>query len=87
MNIQNIIYQLNSFIRERYHVAENDMDFNENVHLFDYGYIDSFGVIDLIQFVENHFKIKINDNDLVITPLNTINEIAIFIEKRSKGEI
>ena len=58
-----------------------------DVHLFDYGYIDSFGAVELTSFVENKFSIKISNSDLVIHPLNTINEIAEFVFKRRGGEI
>lgn len=79
--------QLRLFIQEHFKVPPNDQDFSDDVHLFDYGYVDSFGAVELTTFVKNQFGVEIKDNDLIVYPLNTIDEIATFIVKRTKGEI
>jgi len=70
---------LQDFVRRRYSVASDDPDFSNSVNLFDYGYVDSFGMVDLIAFVETTFSITISESDLVTSPLNTIEEIADFV--------
>ena len=87
MDINEIIAQLRQFIRNQFQVTEGDSDFNDNVHLFDYGYIDSFGAVTLTSYVENTFGIRIADSDMIAFPLNTISEIATFVVRRRKGEI
>ena len=42
MDIDEVISELRGFIRERFGIPENDSDFNDEVNLFNYGYIDSF---------------------------------------------
>ena len=79
--------QLRSFIRERFAVPDTDPDFSDEVHLFDYGYVDSFGAVDLNAFVEQTFAIKVTPSDLIAYPLNTIDEISGFIARRRAGEI
>lgn len=81
-DVNTVSQRLDEFIRTRFEIAPDDPDFTKDVHLFDYGYIDSFGAQELITFVETTFEIKINDDDLVKYPLNTVNEIAGFIIKR-----
>lgn len=78
---------LNTYIREHFKVPPTDPDFSEEVHLFDYGYIDSFGAVELTNFVQNQFHIPITESDLVAYPLNSIREIATFIQQRQKGLI
>lgn len=78
MDIARAMDELRTFIRQRYNIPLDDPDFNDSVHLFDYGYIDSFGAVDLIAFVESTFNITISQSDLVAYPLNTIREIAEF---------
>jgi acyl carrier protein len=79
--------QLRTFIRQKFKIPEQDGEFNDDVHLFDYGYVDSFGAVELTTFVEKTFGTKISENDLVAYPLNTINEIADFVWKRQKGAV
>lgn len=78
--------RLRSYIRERYNVPQDDPDFTDDVHLFDYGYIDSFGATDLIRFVESEFGVIVGHSDLVAYPFNTIHEISDFLAARVPGE-
>jgi acyl carrier protein len=71
--------ELNSHIRRDYGVANNDPDFSDDVHLFDYGYIDSLGAARLTAFLESKFSIKISESDLLGFPFTTIREIADFV--------
>ena len=83
--ISQIATKLRAFIREKFRIPDNDPDFNDDVHLFDYGYVDSFGAVDLTTFVESAFAVKITESDLVAFPLNTVREIATFVAKRKNG--
>ena len=87
MENQDIMSQLRQFIRQQFGVPENDPDFNDNVDLFNYGYIDSFGAVELTNFMESKFSMRIADSDWAAFPLSTIEEISTFISKRQKGEI
>ena len=87
METAEIATEIHSFIRERFNVPAEDPDFTNDVHLFEFGYVDSFGAVDLTVFVERRFSIAISESDMVLYPLNTINEIADFVSRRRKGEI
>lgn len=87
METTQIATELRQFIRERYGVPENDQDFNDDVDLFNYGYIDSFGAVALISFIEKQFAIQFTNADWVAFPLSTINQITSFVTKRQKGEV
>ena len=85
MDLTDIKTRLRDYIREHYEVPPTDEDFTDDVHLFDYGYVDSFGAVDLIKFTENTFGVTVGQSDLVAYPLNTINEISEFILMRLQG--
>ena len=87
LELTQIVDQLRSFIQERFEVSETDPGFSNDVHLFDYGYVDSFGAVELNSFVERTFAIKVTPSDLIAFPLNTIQEIATFIARRRAGEV
>ena len=52
--------------------------------LLDEGIIDSLGVLDLVNFIEEEFKISISDEDLVPENFQSIQSIAIFIEQKQE---
>lgn len=81
-SIEEIAVEIRKFVMERFKVPADDPDFHDDIHLFDYGYVDSFGAVDLTTFVEQRFGVKISESDLVAFPLNTIQEIAVFVLNR-----
>jgi methoxymalonate biosynthesis acyl carrier protein len=87
MDLDDAMKQLRRFIRERFTIPENDVKFHDDVHLFDHGYVDSFGAVALIAFVEQNFAIKMTQNDLIAFPMNTIREISDFALKRKQGQL
>lgn len=87
MEIEAIKSELRNYIRENYRVSQDDPDFTDNVHLYDYGYVDSFGSVQLKAFVESRFAVHFSEADLTAVPMNTVEQIAGFVAKRTKGEI
>jgi methoxymalonate biosynthesis acyl carrier protein len=87
MELEAMMTQLRDYICERFSVPNDDPGFNDDVHLFDYGYVDSFGAADLISFVEKAFSVQVKPSDLVAYPLNTVREISTFALKRRQGAL
>jgi acyl carrier protein len=84
-DVNAVLRGLETFVRGRFDIAPEDPDFGSDVHLFDYGYVDSFGAQEIIAFIEATYQIKITDDDLVKYPLNTLNEISRFVVQRRVG--
>ncbi|MDF2667831.1 MAG: hypothetical protein K0R67_137 [Paenibacillus sp.] len=78
-----IMHELEQHIRTRYEVEEDDRDYTPDVHLFDYGYIDSIGATALIAHIEKTYSLQVTNQDLMLYSLNTIREIAEFIVKKT----
>src|SRR5437763_244894 len=47
MDIDDIKQNLRGYIVQRFTVPADDVEFTDDVHLFDYGYVDSFGAVEL----------------------------------------
>jgi D-alanine--poly(phosphoribitol) ligase subunit 2 len=86
MHTEAIRSELRKFVRQQFSIPENDPDFSDDIDLFNYGYIDSIGAVELTAFVEKHFGIRFSDSDWVNSPLNSIGEISFFIGKRLEGQ-
>ncbi|MFD7524794.1 acyl carrier protein [Paenibacillus chitinolyticus] len=81
--MEEIIKQLEEHIRTRYEIEEDDDDFGVDVHLFDYGFIDSMGATALIAHIEQTYGIQVTNQDLMLYPMNTVREIAQFISTKT----
>ena len=84
LTLEQITGPLEAFVREKFEVEDDDPDFDADVHLFDYGYVDSFGAVALGTFVQDKFGVEVRDQDLVVHSMNTLNEIAAFVSLRRK---
>ena len=82
MHTEEIASQLRTFVQHRFSIPENDPDFSDDVDLFNYGYIDSIGAVELTGFAERQFGIQFTDSDWVSYPLSSVREISIFVAKR-----
>ncbi|HLP72144.1 MAG TPA: acyl carrier protein [Bacteroidales bacterium] len=61
--------------------AENGK-INNDTLVFKEGFFDSMGFIRLITFLENEFRIKISDDDLVEKNFESINSMSDFVQSR-----
>lgn len=86
MHTDEIRSELRKFIRLQFAIPENDPDFSDDIDLFNYGYIDSFGAVELTGFIERQFGTTFADSDWTKFPLNSIREISTFVAKRLEGE-
>lgn len=76
-----VIETISEFIREKFEIGD-DPDFTNDVHLFNEGFVDSFGAVEIIHFVEETYNIEITQRDITLFPMNTVEEIAEVVESK-----
>ena len=69
------------FARREFSIKDSDQRFDRTVDLFEDGYVDSIGVIELIQFLESTFAIDIPEEDLFSPEFSTIDGIARIVTR------
>ena len=87
METPEIMQAVREYVKSHFHVPEGDADFSDDVHLFNFGYVDSFGAMELTAFVMEHCSITITPSDLIAHELNSIRQISTFAAKRKTGEL
>jgi acyl carrier protein len=55
---------------------------NDDTLLFEQGIFDSIGLLLLIEFIKDEFKVTTSDDDLLMENFESINSISIFITKK-----
>lgn len=53
--------------------------------IFQEGFFDSMGFVLLIDYIEEHCKIKTNDSDLIEENFESINAINEFVNRKLNG--
>ena len=54
--------------------------------LLESGIIDSLGVLDLVAFIEEEFKIRVEDDDLTPENFQSIDRMMAFVDRKRNGE-
>ena len=56
---------------------------NDDTSFLEDGIIDSTGILELVEFLENDFSIAIQDEELIPEHFDSINNIASFLASKS----
>ena len=69
------------YIKQKVHVEADKV--KDDSLIFKEGFLDSMGFIVLITFLEEEFKIRTYDSDLIEENFESINAITDFVAKKS----
>lgn len=75
--------RVKKYIHQNVHVEANKI--KDESLIFREGFMDSMGFIVLVTFLEEEFKIKTVDADLLEENFESINAITGFVAKKSGG--
>ena len=75
--------KIKDFIIENFLFGE-ESDLNGDTSFLEEGIIDSTGVLELIEFLEEEFEIEIDDEDMIPENLDSLNNLEKFIAKLLK---
>jgi acyl carrier protein len=73
--------EIRQFITEKFLFNSDDPP-ADDVSLLDTNIVDSVGILEVVAFLESHFHLKVEDEELTAANLDSINKIASFIEKK-----
>ena len=73
--------KVKNFIVERFPLAKQKI-VGPNDFLIETGIVDSLGILDLVNFVEEEFKITVSDEDLVPEIFQSIQSITSFVNEK-----
>ncbi len=77
-------FQIKGFIVDNF-LFGNAEGLNNDTSFLDEGIIDSTGVLEMITFLEETFSIKVEDEELVPENLDSIDNVAAFLERKLKS--
>ena len=76
--------EIHNYIVETFNI-EADEDFTQDVNLFDYGYVDSLDAMTILAYLESNFGINISQRDLMLYPMNSINDLVAVVKIKKEG--
>lgn len=73
---------ITGFIRENFIAGRSDVSIDPDESLIESGIMDSTGVLELVEYLESTFTIKVEDEELVPENLETVNNIIKFLKTK-----
>lgn len=80
-----IVDRTRTWVRENFLYMRPDWKFGDDDPLLGSGVIDSIGVIELVEFLQSAFSVKVADDEIVEQNLGTLNAIGRFVSGKLPG--
>jgi acyl carrier protein len=74
--------EIRRFILEKFPLARR-LQLKDSDALLESGMVDSLGVLDLVNFLEQQFSITVTDDELVPENFQSVERIVAFVETRT----
>jgi acyl carrier protein len=71
--------KIRSFILENVLAGSRGATLNDNDSFLEKGIIDSTGILELVSFIEDEFKIQVRDEELVPDNFDSVSKLAGYI--------
>ncbi len=75
--------KIRTFIVENFLFGQ-DEGLNDDSSFLDGGIIDSTAILELVNFLEEQFSIKVDDEELVPENLDSISNVVAYLERKVK---
>jgi acyl carrier protein len=85
MDLDNVRRSLRKFILENYLFTDDESTLKNEDSFLDGGILDSMGILELIEFLEESLGIKVEGDELVPDNLDSINNLLNFIRSMSQA--
>jgi len=72
------------FIQKQFRIVDT-VPALRSTHLFESGFVDSAGVVELIAFVESTFKVRLGDDQVFSEDFTTIDGISTIVAGMTSG--
>ncbi len=69
---------LRNYILENYLFTDDESALNDGDSFLDKGILDSTGIMELIYFLEDEFKVTVGDDEMVPENLDSVDNIVAF---------
>ena len=74
---------IRQFIVDNFLFGSEEEPFDDDDSFLEKGIIDSTGVLELIEYIEENYNIKVEDDELVPENLDSLNNVTAYIMRKT----
>ena len=86
MNKNQIVSRVRNFVEENFLYMRPDLELANDESLMGKGVVDSMGVMEMIEFLEEEFGVVVDDDDITEENLGTVDRIAEYVVAHRAAE-
>lgn len=75
--------KIRTFIFESFLFDANEEDLENDASFIEQGIIDSTGMIEMVEWLEDTFNISVDDDELIPENLDSVNLLDLFIKRKT----
>jgi len=76
---------LRTYIMDNFLMSDDDAALEDGQSLLDTGVIDSTGVLELIQYLEETFGFAVEDEELIPENLDSVDNLVAFVGRKRQA--
>ncbi len=78
--------EVRQYVSDRLLFGRTEVELKGDTSFLESGIIDSTGVLELVSFLEEQFKVKVDDEDLIPANLDSVHAIVRFVESKRTAQ-
>ncbi len=75
---------IREFIKENFMVTEEDIASGDDTSFLESGIVDSTGILEIVEFIEEKFEISVEDEELIPENLDSIENLTNFVSRKKQ---
>ena len=75
---------IREYVLENYLFTDDESELDNSDSFLDKGILDSTGILEIINLLEDTFEIKVEDNEMIPDNLDSVNNIIAYVDKKNK---
>ncbi len=87
MSTNQIQKDVREYVIENLLMGDEEADFSDKQSFLDTGLVDSTGILEIINFLEDEYEIEIEDDEMVPENLDSVENIAAFVERKKNNNL
>jgi acyl carrier protein len=77
--------QIRTYIAQNILFTGNDYPYTDDISFLDQGIVDSMNVLELVNFVEEQYGLRVDDRDIVPDNFDSVARLAAYVRNKQQN--
>ena len=83
MDIEN---NIKTYIAQNLIFSGDEFKYSDDASFLEEGIVDSLGVMELVAYVEEHFGVNVDDQDITPDNFDSVSKLSAYVQRKLNGK-